>query len=113
MALPPRSMAEKSARAPLIFPMGVRAPATSTDPGMEGPPSGLASGLKTMWSRPQCTRIARAPSVRFVPPDYSSLRYHPLAFAANNMFGRGVRRKVTEDTPLRRYRPREGGGVHR
>ena len=39
MAKPPSSMALNPARAPESLPMGVRAPATMTDPGMARPPS--------------------------------------------------------------------------
>src|SRR5215472_16725727 len=47
MAKPPRSMALKPASAPESLPIGVRAPATMTEPGMENLRNGLGSSRRS------------------------------------------------------------------
>src|SRR5438477_12206914 len=61
MANPPRSIAENDARAPDSFPMGVRAPATMTEPGMWRPPSFLRGCQLTCYvERSSYRRVAFA-----------------------------------------------------
>src|SRR3954451_2564021 len=59
MAKPPRFIAVKLLSAPESFPIGVRAPATMTEPGIETPLRCETCGFRAPGSRPPPVRSAR------------------------------------------------------
>src|ERR1700710_2612093 len=85
MATPPRSIAVKLLRAPESFPMGVRAPATMTEPGIAEPLSALFRQAVGPARRPGGGKLPRAPAREV--PGYVSVftRIDHVGIAVNDL----------------------------